>query len=373
MSPEVLEAMAPCFVEAYGNASSIHHFGQAAKQRLETARRQVAALIGADSKEIVFTSGGTEADNLALLGIVRPCEAKHVITTAIEHPAVLNTCAQIEREGGSVTFARVGSSGVVDPDDIRAAIRGNTVLISVMHANNELGTVQPIAEIGRIAREAGVCFHVDGVQAAGRLAVNVRDLGVDLYSLSGHKLYGPKGAGALYARKGSELRAISFGGHHERDRRPGTENVAGAAGMGRAAELAGASLEAESGRVAELRDRLEQGILAAAPDTAVNGDRGRRLPNTSNIRFDFIEGEPMVIALDLRGFAVSSGAACSSGAVEPSHVLTAIGLSREQARSSLRFSLGRANTVEQVDALIGAVADAAAHLRRVSATVPAHV
>ncbi|MGH9719109.1 MAG: cysteine desulfurase family protein [Bryobacteraceae bacterium] len=373
VSPEVLEAMAPCFVEAYGNASSIHHFGQAAKQRLETARRQVAALIGADSKEIVFTSGGTEADNLALLGIVRPCEAKHVITTAIEHPAVLNTCAQIEREGGSVTFARVGSSGVVDPDDIRAAIRGNTVLISVMHANNELGTVQPIAEIGRIAREAGVCFHVDGVQAAGRLAVNVRDLGVDLYSLSGHKLYGPKGAGALYARKGSELRAISFGGHHERDRRPGTENVAGAAGMGRAAELAGASLEAESGRVAELRDRLEQGILAAAPDTAVNGDRGRRLPNTSNIRFDFIEGEPMVIALDLRGFAVSSGAACSSGAVEPSHVLTAIGLSREQARSSLRFSLGRANTVEQVDALIGAVADAAAHLRRVSATVPAHV
>ncbi len=368
VSPEVLEGLIPALGEIYGNASSIHHHGQAAKQRLELARRQTAWLLEADPREIVFVSGGTEADNLAILGVVRQArrERKHVITTAIEHPAVLNTCAQLEREGVEVTYVSVDSGGNVDPDDVRRALRPETVLISVMHANNEIGVIQPVAEIARIAREAGVLIHSDGVQALGKIAVDVPALGVDLYSASGHKIYAPKGIGALFVRKGTPLVPILFGGHHERDRRPGTENVAGAVGLGLAAEWACANLDLEAMRLSALRNRLEQGILERVPRCFVNGANGSRLPNTTNIRFDGIEGEAMVIALDLKGFAVSSGAACSSGAVEPSHVLTAIGLTREQAKASLRFSLGRANTVEQVDALITAVAEAAAHLRRLS-------
>jgi cysteine desulfurase len=368
VSPEVLETAAECLGQMYGNASSIHHFGQAAKQRLEMARRQTAALIGCQPREIVFLSGGTEADNLALFGTVRYAKraSRHVVTTTIEHPAVLNACAQLEREGVAVTYVPVSAGGIVDPDEIRRALRADTVLVSVMHANNELGTVQPVAKIAAIAREAGVYLHVDGVQALGKIPVDVDALGVDLYSVSGHKIYAPKGIGALYVRRGTRLGAIQFGGHHEREMRPGTENVPGAAAFGCAAELAGARLETDARRIGELRDRLESAILERIPHTGVNGNRAARTPNTANMYFDGLEGEALVIALDLRGFAVSSGAACSSGAVEPSHVLMAIGLRAERARASIRFSLGRANTAEQVDALVEAVAAAVAHLRKLS-------
>jgi cysteine desulfurase len=363
VSPEVLEAVLPCLDQAYGNASSIHHFGQIAKQRLEQARRQVAGLLHCDPREVVFTGGGTEADNMAVLGAAR---GGHVITSTIEHTAVLSPCAQLERQGVAVTRVGVGSAGVVDPEDVRRALRKDTTLISIMHANNELGTLQPCVEIAKIARESGVLFHADGVQALGKTPVDVEALGVDLYTISGHKVYAPKGAGALYMRKGVKLAPILFGGHHERDRRPGTENVAGAVGLGAAAEWLSRNQGTEWARVAALRDRLESGILARVGDAVVNGAGVARTANTSNIRFDFIEGEALVIALDLRGFAVSSGAACSSGAVEPSHVLLAIGLPAETARSSIRFSLGRSNTVEQVDALIEAVVESVAHLRRIS-------
>lgn len=359
--------------EVYGNASSIHHFGQMAKQRLELARRQTASLIGCQPQEVVFVSGGTEADNLALLGVVRQSTRtqKHVVTTAIEHPAVLNACAQLEREGVGVTYVRVGPEGVVDPDDIRRALRPSTMLVSVMHANNELGTVQPIGEIARITREACVYLHSDGVQALGKVPVNVNALGVDLYSMSGHKIYAPKGVGALYLRKGTRVGSITYGGHHERETRPGTENVPGAVALGTAAEWAGYHLELQPA-LAALRDRLETQILERIPATAVNGARDRRTPNTTNIYFDGIEGEALVIALDLRGFAASSGAACSSGAVEPSHVLLAIGLTPEKARASVRFSLGRSNAVEQVDALVHALEESVAHLRKISPVTHAH-
>jgi len=368
LAPEALETMVTCLGQVYGNASSIHHFGQSAKQRLEQARRELASLMHASPAELVFTSGGTEADNLAVLGVARArTESKrHAITTAIEHPAVLGPCAQLEREGVAVTRVRAGSSGVVNPDDVRAALRPETVLISVMHANNELGTLQPIAEISRIAREAEVPLHVDGVQALGKIAVDVNELGVDLYSVSGHKIYAPKGAGALYVRKGTKLAPISYGGHHERDRRPGTENVPGIAALGTAADLAARSLAADGERLKALRDRLENGVLERIGGSGVNGSRWNRTPNTSNLYFDGIDGEALVIALDLRGFAVSTGSACSSGAITPSHVLTAIGLASDRARASMRFSLGRSNTADHVDALVEALEASVAHLRRIS-------
>jgi cysteine desulfurase len=373
VSPVVLEALVRALLEVPGNASSIHQEGQVAKQRLESARRETAALLQCNPKEIVLLSGGTEADNLAILGTVRDHGAakKHVITTAIEHPAVLNPCRELEHEEVEVTYVRVGSDGVVDPDDIRRELRPETVLISVMHANNETGVLQPIQEISALAREADVLLHVDGVQAAGKIPVDVKALGVDLYSISGHKFYAPKGVGALYVKNGTPLRPIQFGGKHERERRPGTENVPSAVALASAAAAARTDLVSESQRVAALRDRLESGVLARVPDCGVNGRHAPRTPNTTNIYFDGLEGEALVIALDLKGFAVSSGSACSSGAVEPSHVLLAMGLPRERARASLRFSLGRSNTEDQVDALIDAVAECAAHLRKLSPTYTA--
>jgi cysteine desulfurase len=368
VAPEVQEALVSCLGQVYGNASSIHYFGQGAKRQLEAARRQIASLIHANPAEIVFTSGGTEADNMAVLGVVRACAypSPHVISCAIEHPAVLGPCGQLGREGAAVTLLRVGASGVVNPDDVRNALRPETALVSIMHANNELGTVQPVAEIARITREAGVPLHVDGVQALGKIPVDVETLGIDLYSVSGHKLYAPKGVGALYVRKGTRMAPISFGGHHERDRRPGTENVPCAVAFGVAAQLAAERLNDDANRLAVLRDRLENAILDRVPGTGINGARWNRVPNTSNIYFDGVDGEAMVIALDLRGFAVSTGAACSSGALTPSHVLTAIGLSADRARASMRFSLGHGNTIEQVDGLVEAIGASVTHLRRIS-------
>ena len=368
IAPEVLEAVVSALGQTYGNASSIHSFGQAAKQEMEGARRQVGALIRASPKEVVFTSGGTESDNMALLGVGRRALGpRHLITTAIEHPAVLAACAQLEREGVQMTRVRVGSTGVVDPDDVRAALRPETILVSVMHANNETGAIQPVAEIARITGAAGILFHVDGVQALGKIPVDLKSLGADFYSVSAHKLYAPKGVGALYIRKGAGFSPVTFGGHHERDRRPGTENVPGIVGFGAAAEMAGRCLSAgDSTAIGALRDRLESAVLDRIPGTGVNGGGASRVANTTNIYFDGIDGEALVIALDLAGFAVSTGSACSSGAVTPSHVLTAMGLPAERARASIRFSLGASNTAEQVDRLANALERAVSRLRKIS-------
>jgi cysteine desulfurase len=368
LAPEVFEAMKPYWLEDYGNASSIHWYGQRAKAAMETAREQVARLLNARPGEIVFTSGGTEADNAALVGVVEAAraETKHIITTAIEHHAVLHTAQALEKRGVSVTYVRVGSSGVVDPADVARAIRPETVLISVIHANNELGTIQPLEEIGRLARQYDIYFHTDAVQSVGKIPVDVEKLDVDLLSLSAHKLYGPKGVGALYIRKGTVLRPLLHGGHHERDRRPGTENVPGIVGLGKAAELAQGLMAEDATRLASLRDRLEESLLSRVPLVTVNGDRQRRLPTTSNLSFAFIEGEGFVIAMDLRGIACSTGAACSSGSLEPSHVLSAIGKTPEQARASIRFSLGRFNTPEDIDYALEIVPAVAEQLRAVS-------
>jgi len=363
VAPEVLRDLTATLVEVCGNASSIHHFGQAAKQKLESARREVAARIGCDAKEMVFTSGGTESDNLAIFGMARRAgkPAKHVVTSAIEHPAVLNACAQLERDGTEVIYLPVDSSGTVRIEDVKRALRPGTSLVTIMHANNETGAIQPVRELAALAHSCGAVFHSDGVQTGGRIPVNVKELGIDLFSVSGHKFGAPKGIGALYVRKGLTLEAVMVGGHHERDRRAGTENVPGASAFGKAAAMG-----FDWSAIAPLRDRLEEGILRRVPDSSVNGAEARRLPNTTNIRFHGIEGEAIVIALDLRGYAVSSGSACSSGASEPSHVLLAMGLTPAEARSSVRFSLGPGNTAEQVDGLIDAVEASVAHLRRIA-------
>ena len=367
-APEVVQAMLPFLAEEYGNASSIHSQGQRARAAVEQARAQVAALIGAREKEIVFTSGGTEADNLSIRGVLGASERprKHIVTSTIEHHAVLNTCQALEAEGVAVTYVSVDPGGVVNPEDVRRALTPDTVLITIMHANNELGTLQPIAEIAALAREHKIPFHTDAVQSVGKLPVSVAELGVDLLSLSAHKIYGPKGVGALYVRRGCRLKPLFFGGHHERDRRPGTENVTGIVGLGAAAELARERREEDAGRVAALRDELERKILSRVPDVGVNGDLKRRTPNTTNLYFDFVEGEPLVIALDLKGVACSTGAACSAGAVEPSHVLTAIGLSPERARASLRFSLGRTTVREDIDYLVEVLPGVVERLRQLS-------
>lgn len=368
VDPEVLAAMLPFLTENFGNASSIHSPGQAARGAVDRARESVAALLGAKAGEIVFTSGGTEADNLALFGLVFALKTaqKHVITTAIEHHAVLNSCQELERQGIDVTFVPVGRDGIADPEDIRRALRPETVLISVMYANNELGTIQPVEEIGRIAAEADVYFHCDAVQAAGKLPLDVNRIGADLLSISAHKIYGPKGAAALYVRAGTPLAPQFHGGHHERDRRPGTENVPGIAGLGKAAELARVNVASEPKRVAELRDRLEESLLAAIPSIRVNGGTSHRVANTSNLAFSGAGGEALVIALDLQGIACSTGAACSSGAIEPSHVLLAIGLRADDARSSLRFSLGRHTTREEIDYAASVIPAAVERLRSLS-------
>jgi cysteine desulfurase len=371
VEPEVLDSMLPYFSGDYGNASSIHSFGQRSRAAVETAREQVAALIGARPQEIIFTSGGTEADNHAIFGISEAAKVPaHIVTTAVEHEAVLNTCQALEKRGFSVTYLGVDREGRIDLGALSENLRVHpeTVLITVMHANNELGTVQPLDEIGRIASEADVYFHTDAVQSAGKIPIDVNGLKLDLLSLSGHKFYAPKGVGALYIRGGTRLRQILYGGHHQRGFSPGTENVAGIVGLGKAAQIAKASLAEDAKRVSALRDTLERTLLQRVPDARVNGAGAPRTPNTTNIAFPGIEGEALVIALDLKGLACSTGAACSSGAVEPSHVLTAIGLPAEEARASLRFSLGRRTTAADIDFVLRVIPAAVAQLRELSPT-----
>ncbi|MCZ6752296.1 MAG: cysteine desulfurase NifS [Acidobacteria bacterium] len=379
VAPEVLEPMLPFLREEYGNASSIHRFGQRARAAVEQARAQLASLIGCEAAEIIFTSGGTESDNLAIQGAVRASALprKHVITSAIEHPAVLTTCHAMEREGVAVTYLPVDSQGRVDPEQVRRELRPETVLVTIMHANNEIGTVEPLAAIASIARQAGVLLHTDAVQSTGKIPVDVKRLGVDLLSLSAHKFYGPKGIGALFIRKGLTLSPLFFGGHNMGEPRPGTENVASIVGLGVAAQLAASNLETEARRLSALRDRLEKGILERVseagingPATGMQGGKFLRVPNTSNLYFDYIEGESLVIALDLQGIACSTGAACSSGAIEPSHVLTAMGVPALRARGSLRLSLGRQNTEEEVEHLLGTIPAVVERLRALSPQVP---
>ncbi|MBI4891198.1 MAG: cysteine desulfurase [Acidobacteria bacterium] len=354
IAPEVLAVLQQVQTECFGNPSSMHALGQRARQEVEKARAQVAALLGCGPKEVVFTSGGTEADNLAVFG----APAGHVITSAIEHPAVLNSV----QERGNFSLLPVNRDGLVAPDELRAALRPDTVLVSVMHANNETGVIQPVAELAAIAHEAGALFHSDGVQAAGRIPVDVAALGVDLYSIAGHKFNAPKGVGALFVKEGVKLAQRQFGGRHERERRAGTENVPGIAALGAAAALPRPDTQA-------LRDRLEALVLARIPETRVHGAGAPRTPNTSNISFAGLAADALVIALDLAGFAVATGAACSSGATRPSPILTAMGVPADEAKASIRFSVGRGNTPHQVDALVTALEAAVARLRKLS---PAH-
>ncbi len=363
--PEVLDAMRPYFSDHFGNASSIHHHGQETRAAVENARESVAALVNARSSEIVFTSGGTEGDNLGVFGLVK--NGDHVITSSIEHHAVLNAAKHLESEGIEVSYVPVDHRGLINPDDIKAALKPNTRLISVMMANNETGVLQPVEAIGKIAAEADVYFHTDAVQAAGKVAINVNGIGCDLLTISGHKMHAPQGVGAVYVRKGTILQPMLHGGRHERSRRAGTENVPGIVALCKAAELARLGLaNGEVARIAALRDRLERTLLAEIDIAGVNGADAPRVPNTTNIHFDHIEGEALIIALDLKGLAVSTGAACSSGAIEPSHVLLAMGLRPDQARASIRFSLGKQNTEDEVDFALSLVPATVAKLRELS-------
>jgi cysteine desulfurase len=354
-SPEVVERVAAATQDVFGNASSVHHFGQQAKATLDEARSAVAALIGADPSEVVFTAGGTESDNFALRGAaeaLEPTGRRHLVATAIEHEAVLNTLKALARRGWRTTLVPVDQSGVVSPDRVREALADDTAIVSVMHANNEIGTIQPVAEIAALARARGALFHTDAVQSAGKIPIDVKALGVDLLSLSAHKFNGPKGAGVLYVRRGTRMQPILTGGKHERNRRAGTENTAAIAGMGVAARQAVQKIGTEAVRLAALRDRLESSILAAVPGTVVNGGISLRVPNTTNISFERVEAESLLIALDLEGIAVSTGSACSSGTLEPSHVLKAMGLPVHRTQNSLRFSLGLFSTQVEVDRVV---------------------
>ena len=355
LAPEVLEAIVRAARDEFGNASSVHHFGQQAKALLDEARSAVALLISGDPSEVVFTSGGTESDNFALRGsaeALEPTGRRHLIASAIEHEAVLNTVKALARRGWRTTIFPVDSTGVASPERLRELMADDTALVSVMHANNEIGTIQPIAELARVAHERGALMHTDAVQSVGKIPVDVRALGVDLLSLSAHKFNGPKGAGALWVKRGTRMQSILTGGKHERSRRAGTENVPAIAGLGVAARLAAGKMAAESARVGALRDRLEAGILNGVPGTVVNGAPHLRVPNTTNISFDRVEAESLLIALDLDGVAVSTGSACSSGTLEPSHVLRAMGFAAHRTQNSLRFSLGLFSTGEEVDRVI---------------------
>ena len=363
--PDVFDAMRPYFGEHFGNASSIHHHGQETRAAVERARDSVASLLACRPAEIIFTSGGTESDNLAIAGLTSPGD--HVVTSSIEHHAVLHACKHLEEAGCEVTCVPVDGRGLVDPDDVRRALRSNTKLISIMMANNETGVLQPVEKIGKIAAEADVYFHTDAVQAAGKVSVDVNRIGCDALSISGHKMHAPQGVGALYVRKGTRLQPLFYGGRHERSRRAGTENVPGIVALGKAAELATQAFErGDDKNMSALRDRLQQGILAQVEGTGVNGDGALRVPNTSNIYFDHIDGESMVISLDLHGLAVSAGAACSSGAIEASHVLTSMGLRSDRARASVRFSLGKQSTPEEIDIALALVPETVARLRELS-------
>jgi cysteine desulfurase len=370
VAPAVVERMMAALRDEFGNPSSVHHFGQRAKAALDEARSQVAALIGGDPSEVVFTSGGTESDNYAIRGAAEALEQtgrRHLIASAIEHEAVLNTLRALARRGWRITLLPVDQTGVVAPDSLRAALSDDTALVSVMHANNEIGTIQPVAELAALAKSRGALFHTDAVQSAGKLPVQVKGLGVDLLSLSAHKFYGPKGAGALWIRRGVRLLPLVTGGKHERSRRAGTENVAGALGLGVAADLARAKMTPEAERLATLRDRLERGILQAVTGTAVNGS-GARVPNTTNISFDRVEAESLLIALDLEGVAVSTGSACSSGTLEPSHVLKAMGFPAHRTQNSIRFSLGAANTEAEIDHVVSVLPRLVEKLRSLTKT-----
>jgi cysteine desulfurase len=355
LAPEIAEVVASTTLAVFGNASSVHHFGQQAKAVVDEARTAVATLINADPSEVVFTSGGTEADNFAIRGIaeaLQPTGRRHLVASAIEHEAVLNTFKALTRRGWKTTIVPLDQSGIVSPERIREALTNETALVSVMHANNEIGTIQPVAEISAAAHECGALVHTDAVQSVGKIPVDVRALGADLVAMSAHKFNGPKGAGALWIRRGTRMQPILTGGKHERNRRAGTENVPAIAGMGAAARLAVQKMAVEAVRLGALRDRLEERILTDVPGTAVNGLRTARVPNTTNISFDRVEAESLLIALDLEGVAVSTGSACSSGTLEPSHVLRAMGFPAHRTQNSLRFSLGMFSTAEEVDYVV---------------------
>jgi len=368
IATEVVEAMLPCFRESYGNASSVHWYGQEAKALMDKGRQQVATFLHAEPNEIVFTSGGTESDNLAIRGIVEsvPGTGKHVITSQIEHHAVLHACQMLQKLGIKVTYAPVDAEGLVDPAEIEKSITPETVLISIMHSNNEIGTIQPVQEIGAIARARDIYFHTDAVQAAGKVPLDVEQMGVDLLSIAGHKFHAPKGVGALYIKKGTKIRPLLYGGAHERNRRAGTESIPHIVALGRAAELAMTEMENNTRRILELRDYCETEILRRVPHTFLNGSRTRRIPNTANIRFDQVESESLLINLDFAGVACSTGSACASGSIEPSHVLTALGLPPEQAFSSVRFSLSKFTTREEIDHVLNLLPEMVERLREKS-------
>lgn len=368
VDPEVFEAMKPYFQEEFGNASTLYKLGRDSKRAMENARAQVASIIGAEPKDVIFTSGGTESDNIAIKGIAYKLKNKgrHIITSNIEHPAVHETCKYLEKNGFEVTYVPVGTDGLLKASDVEAAIRDDTILITVMHANNEIGTIQPIAEIGKIAHENGILFHTDAVQSVGKIPVDVNALNVDMLSISSHKLYGPKGIGALYIKKGVRLEPIIHGGGHERGLRPGTENVPAIVGFGKACQLAEENLEEESARLIRLRDKLVDAVLEQNEEAYLNGDKEKRLPGNANFRFTGIEGESLILHLDSKGIAASTGSACSSTKLEPSQVLMAIGLEEVEAHGSLRISLGRENTEEDIDHAITSIKEVVDTLRKMS-------